>query len=77
MGDDILEEKTALEKLEQDLMTPSSRRIFQVAKAFQCGFSIEKVHRLTYIDPWFLRQIDELVQIERALKERNFKSSCN
>jgi carbamoyl-phosphate synthase large subunit len=38
-----------------------------VGDAFACGFSVEEVHQLTKIDPWFLVQIKELIDIELAL----------
>ncbi len=42
------------------LRTPNSQRIFYLALALEEGFTIEEVHELTKIDPWFLFQIDKI-----------------
>ncbi|WP_254555528.1 hypothetical protein, partial [Salmonella enterica] len=34
------------------------------------GFSLDEVHSLTKIDPWFLSQIKEIVDIELALEQK-------
>jgi len=49
------------------LRNPNSRRIFDVRSAFLCGMSEAEVHEATRIDPWFLRQIKELVDMEAEL----------
>jgi carbamoyl-phosphate synthase large subunit len=45
-------------------------RILFVADAFRIGMSLDEVFEETAIDPWFLAQIEELVQIENKLRER-------
>ena len=47
---------------------PHATRLFQVRLAFQAGATLEEIHAVTYIDPWFLRNIQQLVQHEAALK---------
>ncbi len=47
------------------LGTPTPERIFQVKRAMLAGISIEEIHRITAIDPWFLSQMRELVEAER------------
>jgi carbamoyl-phosphate synthase large subunit len=47
---------------------PHANRLFQVRLAFQAGATIDEVHAATYIDPWFLRNIERLVQHEAQLK---------
>ena len=49
------------------LATPSSHRVYQVAQAFRKGESLEEVERLTMIDPWFLQQIRDLMDLEKKL----------
>src|SRR5690625_7908853 len=44
-------------------------RIWYVGDAFVQGFSLEQVHEITRIDPWFLAQIKEIVDIELALEK--------
>lgn len=59
------------EKIRQELGTPGPNRILYVADAFGAGFSLEEVHHYSKIDPWFLRQIEDLVQEELSLENKN------
>ena len=51
------------------LTTPNWERIWHVRYAFKYGMTIEEVHRRTRIDPWFLHNILELVQVEDELRK--------
>ncbi|MDH3689108.1 MAG: carbamoyl-phosphate synthase large subunit [Gammaproteobacteria bacterium] len=53
----------------QELRVPGARRLWYIADAFRLGMSVEQVNKLTAIDPWFLANIEELVQIEEQLRE--------
>ncbi len=55
------------EEILAQLRKPNSRRIFQLRQAMRCGVSLEEIHQATWIDPWFLRQIKELVDLEGRL----------
>ena len=55
----------------------TSFRLLKVREAFLSGESVEEIHRLTKIDPWFLDQIKSLTEISkkdslRSLKEKGF-----
>ena len=56
------------EKIEIELGEPGPERIWYVGDAFAMGMSIEEVGQLTHIDPWFLVQIKEIVDIELKLE---------
>jgi carbamoylphosphate synthase large subunit/REP element-mobilizing transposase RayT len=56
-----------LETLRLKLATPNAERIFYIAQAFQKGASIDEVYDLTKIDRWFLRNVQQIVEEERAL----------
>jgi carbamoylphosphate synthase large subunit/REP element-mobilizing transposase RayT len=56
-----------LETLRLKLAIPNAGRIFYIAQAFQKGASIEEVYDLTKIDRWFLRNVQQIVEAERAL----------
>ncbi len=58
------------EKIRSELGNPGPNRILYVADAFGAGFSLEEVHHYSKIDPWFLIQIQDLVQEELALEKR-------
>jgi len=50
-----------------ELRNPGANRLLQVADAFRAGWSLQRVHELSYIDPWFLAQIEDLVREEAAV----------
>ena len=71
VGVDGLNQKTTdREKIQIELGEPGPERIWYVGDAFAQGFSLDEVHQLTKIDPWFLAQIKEIVDIELALEQR-------
>jgi len=59
---------TLFEKLSEELTNPSPERVFAIPEALNQGFTIEQIHELTHIDPWYLRCIEHIVQLERRLK---------
>ncbi|HAO23501.1 MULTISPECIES: carbamoyl-phosphate synthase large subunit [unclassified Methylophaga] len=66
-----LKAENAAEVLRRELSLPGSDRLWYVGDAFRYGMSFDEVQQLTHIDPWFLIQIQELVEIENQLKERS------
>ncbi len=69
VGVDGMNEKTTdREVIEEELGEPGPDRIWYVGDAFAQGFTMEEVHQLTKIDPWFLAQIKEIVDIELWLE---------
>ncbi|MCO4811867.1 MAG: carbamoyl-phosphate synthase large subunit [Gammaproteobacteria bacterium] len=55
--------------LRQELRIPGPERILYVADALRHGYSYEDVANVTGIDPWFLIQIADLVNIENHIRE--------
>ncbi|MBR7779332.1 carbamoyl-phosphate synthase large subunit [Undibacterium rugosum] len=75
VGVDGMNEKTQdRELLEKELGEPGPDRIWYVGDAFAQGFTLEEVHQLTHIDPWFLVQIKDIVDIELWLDEQTLDS---
>lgn len=76
--DPIVDQADDPEELEDlyrtELRLPGARRIWYVADAFRSGYSLEQIFEQTAIDPWFLVQIQELVQIENSLSGRPLES---
>jgi carbamoyl-phosphate synthase large subunit len=64
---------TDRETIETELGEPGPERIWYVGDAFENGFTLEEVHALTHIDPWFLAQIEEIVRIEMDLDDRRLE----
>ena len=72
IGVDGLNQRTRdRETLEKELGEPGPERIWYVGDAFENGFTLDEVHRLTRIDPWFLDQIREIVELEMKLDDQN------
>jgi carbamoyl-phosphate synthase large subunit len=61
------EASDASDRLLWELKDAGADRIRYVADAFRRAMTIEQVHALTHIDPWFLVQIEDIVQEENAL----------
>ena len=51
--------------LRQRLMVPSDRRMWALFRALDKGWTIEAIHELTKIDPWFLQQFREIVELRK------------
>ncbi|MCW8827185.1 MAG: carbamoyl-phosphate synthase large subunit, partial [Gammaproteobacteria bacterium] len=65
-----LSDETAIETIRREIRRPSAERIFYVGDAFRSGMTLEQVHELTHIDPWFLVQIEELIKLEAEVREK-------
>ncbi|HXJ50363.1 MAG TPA: carbamoyl-phosphate synthase large subunit [Burkholderiales bacterium] len=74
VGVDGLNQRTRdRETLERELGEPGPERIWYVGDAFENGFTLEEVYRLTRIDPWFLDQIREIVELEMELDDKKLE----
>jgi len=67
--DGMNQRTTDREELERELGEPGPERIWFVGDAFENGFTLDEVHALTHIDPWFLAQIEDIIQIEMKLDD--------
>ncbi|HKR09887.1 MAG TPA: carbamoyl-phosphate synthase large subunit, partial [Gemmatimonadaceae bacterium] len=68
LADDRLVDDS-LETLRAELRQPTPERIFQIKRALAAGMSVDEVYELTHIDRWFLSQMQELLDAERAFAE--------
>jgi len=59
------------------LKTPNSERLWYIAQAIRTGMSMDEIHELTWIDPWFLNNIREIVEFEYTIKKDLFSDSWN
>lgn len=64
----------AREVLTRELTEVGAQRIWYIGDAFRQGWSMETVYSLTGIDPWYLVQIEELINIEQGLVGRDLAS---
>ena len=54
----------ARSEIEQKLASPNSQRIFYLRYALLMGMTIETIHKLCGIDPWFIQQLKQIVALE-------------
>lgn len=57
--------------LQRKLARPNSNRFSYLTYALRNGYSVEEIHRLTKIDPWFLEQLQEVMQLQARIDGRN------
>ena len=55
------------ETITSRLTIPNAERIFALRHALLAGFTVDEIHALTSIDPWFLRQIAQIVEMEKSI----------
>lgn len=55
------------EKMRLRLQEPNASRIFYVKYALQKGLSLDEIYQLSGIDPWFIAQIQQIIDLENEL----------
>ena len=53
--------------LDNALSTPTDKRIFAIARAFEEGYTVERIHELTKIDKWFLYRLHNIITTSHEL----------
>ena len=56
--------------LKRELREPRPDRVFHLADAFRAGLSLEEVHNLSRVDPWFLAAFEDIVLTETEIAEQ-------
>ena len=62
------------EVITHELSHPKANRILYVADAYRAGYSGEEIYDMTRIDPWFLKYIEEIINIEKHISSLDIKS---
>ena len=57
--------------LDKELSNPTDLRIFAIARAFEQDYTIERIHELTKIDPWFLGKLKNIYDYSLILQGYN------
>jgi len=57
-----------MDEIAARLVTPTTARVWFIRYALKSGMSIEEIHQRTRVDPWFLSNIQEIVQLEDRLR---------
>ena len=66
---EINEPESFLNFSDKKLTYPNSQRIHYIYEAIRKGYSVDKLHRLTAITPWFLEQFKHILDKEKQIKE--------
>ncbi|TDI97458.1 MAG: carbamoyl-phosphate synthase large subunit [Deltaproteobacteria bacterium] len=56
-----------IEIIKENLRKPNPERLWYIADAFRAGMELNEIFDLTYIDPWFLHNIEQIVEAESDL----------
>jgi len=59
--------------MEDCLRIPNSQRFFQLHEALKRGMAIERLAELTFIDPWFLQNLKQLIDMEGEIRNGGFQ----
>ncbi|MFH1904901.1 MAG: carbamoyl-phosphate synthase large subunit [bacterium] len=65
------------EKLLLRLKKPNASRIFYIKYALQKGMSVEEISEITGIDPWFVSNINDIVELEKEIIEDSHKENLS
>ncbi|MBF0506068.1 MAG: carbamoyl-phosphate synthase large subunit [Nitrospirae bacterium] len=57
-----------IEEIRAKLKTPNADRIWYITQALRQGISIEEVYALTAVDPWFLHNIRQIIEMEERIR---------
>ena len=61
-------EDVSSDELQRKLARPNSQRFSYITYALQHGVSIEEIYRLSRIDPWFLDQLSQVMEIQKEIE---------
>jgi len=67
-------ELTNQDQILESLANPSWNRLFHIYDAFKLGVQFKTIQKLTKIDPWFLTQIEELLNLEKEIQKTTIQS---
>jgi carbamoyl-phosphate synthase large subunit len=59
-----------LATLKRELREPRPDRVFHLADAFRAGLTLEEVHELSRVDPWFLAAFEDIVLTEKEVQKQ-------
>jgi carbamoyl-phosphate synthase large subunit len=57
-----------IELIEQELLYPNDEILFTIVKAMKLGLPVERISKLSLVDPWFLMKIKNIINIEESLR---------
>jgi carbamoyl-phosphate synthase large subunit len=67
-------EDISLDEINKKLQQPNSQRLFYLKAALQKGMSVDEIYGLTHIDPWFLHNLVQILDMEKTLSEQTLET---
>ena len=68
LGGDSSDGNPSHEEIRQKLAIPNAERLVYIRHALLAGMDVEEINQLSRIDPWFLANLKEIVDMERRIK---------
>ena len=68
----VCNNKIEFEDINKEMKKPTDKRMFAIVKAMESGYSIEEIHQLTKVNPWFLYKMKNIVDTKKKLAEYPF-----
>ncbi|HWE26825.1 MAG TPA: carbamoyl-phosphate synthase large subunit [Polyangia bacterium] len=62
------------DELKRRMAVPTAERLYQLAEALRLGVTVDEIHAITKIDPWFLAHMRRIVEREESLRGRALAS---
>lgn len=66
-----------IEEIRAKIAVPGADRVWHLRYAIKAKLSIEEIHELTYIDPWFLDELQQIVELEDELRAVGGLNQCD
>jgi len=63
-----LADSESLTRIKHEMGTPRAMRLWYIGDAFRAGMTLQEIHDVCKVDPWFLAQIEDIVGHEQALR---------
>ena len=67
----VCNDHVKFDNLDDELANPTDLRIFALAQALEEGYTVERIEKLTKIDPWFIVRMKNIVDFEHKLQTYN------
>ncbi len=61
------QKQISYQEIVEKLKTPNSKRLWYIGDAYRIGMNTEEIYKYTQIDPWFINNIQEIIQFEKEL----------
>jgi carbamoyl-phosphate synthase large subunit len=62
------------DELQRKLARPNSQRFSYITYALRHGWTIQEIHRLSRIDPWFLEQLQDVMRIQARIEDQSLEA---